>query len=321
MITLKKSIGKDFVILNLTDPQLVTQEWEDKGEGEKILVDTVDILVKRTKPDLITVSGDISAAEYPEAYKYFADLIDKYNVPWTVTNGNHDNQGGNEAVQEYIKLFKTYKSFIFEDCDSTLGNSNFTIAIDDDGKIVHGIIMMDTHDRVLAKDEFGKDTWYWGQLYPCQLAWYENEVKTLQSFGCNNTSIIAHIPIYAYRKAFGAAFKHEKYDPKQVTYEQSLNGDCWNDGYKDSFGVNHEGICSYIADDGMMDLIEKLGSTKLFLCGHDHVNCSCIKYRGTKLMYSLKTGKGCYWEKGMSGGTTLSIDSCGNITPKHEFVD
>lgn len=321
MLTIKKQKDKDFVVLNLTDTQLLTNEWEEKTQSYEILTRTVDTLVERTSPDLITISGDISAAEYTMAYTYFADFIDKYNIPWTVTFGNHDNQGGSEVIQGYIKLYKTYKNFVFEECDSKLGNSNFTIGIDEDGKIVHGIIMMDTHDRVFGKDEFGKDAWYWGQLYQNQLPWYENEIKALQKLGCNNTSIIAHIPIYAYREAFGAAFNHEKYNQKEITFEQSLGGDCWNDGYKDSYGVNHEGICSYIADEGMMDLIEKLGSTKLYLCGHDHVNCSCINYRGTMLMYSLKTGMGCYWEKGMSGGTTLSIDSDGKVTPKHEFVD
>ncbi len=321
MLTLKKQKGKDFVILNLTDTQLESSAWEQKTEGYQLLTRTIDTLVKRTNPNLITVSGDISRAGDKKSYELFADFIDAFNIPWTVTFGNHDNQGGGEVLQEFIEMFFKHKNFIFEKCDSTLGSSNFTIGIDEGGKIVHGIIMMDTHDKVFAKDEWGKDVWYWGQLCPCQLSWYENEVKSLQKLGCNNTSIIAHIPIYAYREAFGAAFNHEKYDQKEITFEQSLGGDCWNDGYKDSYGVNHEGICSYIADEGMMDLIEKLGSTKLYLCGHDHVNCSCINYRGTKLMYSLKTGMGCYWEKGMSGGTTLSIDSDGNVTPKHEFVD
>lgn len=320
MITLKKQKNADFKILNLTDPQLVTPEWDENHVGRKVLVHTVTKLISEIKPDLITVSGDISAAEFPESYTNFANFIDAFDVPWTVVWGNHDNQGGAEIISKYVSEYKTYKNFIYEEGPKNLGNGNFVIAIEEDGKILHGVIMMDTHDRVFEKNEQGEDVWYWGRLYDEQLPWYESVVKELQNMGCNETTIISHIPIYAYRTAYEKAWNKD-YDPANVDFEMSKTGVCWNDGYKESFGVNLEGICSYEHDEGMFDLIKKLGSTKLYICGHDHINFSCIEYEGVKLMYGLKTGRGCYYKAPYNGGTVVTITSDGKATPVHHFCD
>lgn len=320
MITLNKKKNIDFKILNLTDPQLVTPEWAEGHIGRKVLTYTVNKLINEIKPDLITVSGDISAAEYSEAYTNFANMIDAYDVPWTVAWGNHDNQCGGETIQKYVDEYKTYKNFVYEEGPKELGNGNFVIAVEEDGKILHGIIMMDTHDRVCEKNDKGEDVWYWAKLWPEQLSWYEGVVKELQADGCNETTIISHIPIYAYRTAYDAAWNKD-YNPKEVTFEMSKTGVCWNEGYKNSFGVNLEGICSYDFDDGMFDVIKKLGSTKLYICGHDHINCSCIEYEGVKLMYGLKAGRGCYYKAPYNGGTVVTITSDGKATPVHHFCD
>lgn len=320
MITLSKKKGRDFTVLNLTDPQLVTHEWEKEHVGRKVLTYTVNKLVNEIKPDLITVSGDISAAEYPEAYTNFAKMIDAYDIPWAVAWGNHDNQGGEKPIQKYVDEYKTYKNFVYEEGPKRLGNGNYVIGIEEDGKFLHGIIMMDTHDRVFEKNDKGEDVWYWGKLYPEQLPWYEGVVKELQSKSCNETTIISHIPIYAYRKAYDAAWNKE-YNPEDVSFEMSKTGVCWNEGYKDSFGVNLEGICSYEHDEGMFDLIKKLGSTKLYICGHDHINSSCINYEGIRLMYGLKAGRGCYYRAPYNGGTVIKIDSEGKTNAYHHFCD
>ena len=320
MIILKKQKNIDFKILNLTDPQLITPEWDENHIGRRVLVHTVTKLVSEIKPDLITVSGDISAAEYPEAYTNFANLVDAFDIPWTVAWGNHDNQGGAEPIQKYVDEYKTYKNFIYEEGSKNLGNGNFVIAVEEDGKILHGIIMMDTHDRVYEKGENGEDAWYWGKLYEEQLLWYEGVVTDLQNMGCNETTIISHIPIYAYREAYEAAWNKE-YAPENVSFEDSFKGDCWNDGYKNSFGLNLEGICSYYKDEGMFDLMKKLGSTKLYICGHDHTNTWCIEHQGIKLMYGLKAGRGCYYRAPYNGGTVVTIGCDGKAVPKHHFCD
>lgn len=53
MIRFDKRKDCDFVVLNLTDPQLLTPEWEKEHIGYRALTYTVTKLVGETKPDLI----------------------------------------------------------------------------------------------------------------------------------------------------------------------------------------------------------------------------------------------------------------------------
>ena len=53
MFALKKQPDRDFIVLNITDPQLTGREWESGGREKQILTYTIDELEKRTSPDLI----------------------------------------------------------------------------------------------------------------------------------------------------------------------------------------------------------------------------------------------------------------------------
>ena len=82
MKILRKQKGKDFVILNLTDPQLGDPEWAEGCYDRKVLEYTVAQLIQRVKPDLITISGDLAWAGYTVAYENLAELLESYQIPW-----------------------------------------------------------------------------------------------------------------------------------------------------------------------------------------------------------------------------------------------
>lgn len=320
MLTLKKTPGKDFLILNLSDPQLGDGEWAPDHPNRRILTGTVTELVERLHPDLITVSGDLAWAGNYDAYRLFGEFLDTFGIPWTCCWGNHDNQGGPEAVDKVVDEYLTHPLFTYEKGDPALGNGNFVIRIEEDGRAVEGVIVMDSHDRMPWVNEKGETVSDWAKLIPEQLTWYEEQVRALAAEGCTDTSIITHIPIYGYRPAFAEAFRADL-DPNAVKPDNSTGAEFWNPGYEDSFGVKYEGICSYPADEGMLDLIEKLGSTKHYIAGHDHVNNYVIGYHGVKLIYSLKAGPGCYWNPILNGGTVLRVTEQGVAGVWHEFVD
>lgn len=96
---------------------------------------------------------------------------------------------------------------------------------------------------------------------------------------------------------------------------------CWNDGYTDSIGVQYEEVSSYCGEDGIFDLIKDGGIIKRVVCGHDHVNNWIIRYEDIDLIYSLKTGPGCYWRQNLSGGTTLTFGNNKTVKVRHEYVD
>ena len=135
MKILKKNPDKDFVILNLTDPQLGDPEWEDGHQNRKILEYTVEQLVERIKPDLITVSGDLAWAGYVRAYEMFAELLEKFQIPWTMVWGNHDNQNGAECIERIVEKYVQCPHCIYERGDSALGNGNYVIGVEENSDL------------------------------------------------------------------------------------------------------------------------------------------------------------------------------------------
>ena len=320
MLTLKKTPGRDFILLNLSDPQLGDEEWAPDHPHRRILEGTVRELVRRVSPDLITVSGDLAWAGNDLAYDALADFLDGFGIPWAPMWGNHDNQGGAEYMESVVKRYLTHPLCLYERGPADLGNGNYVIRIEENGVPVSGVIVMDSHDRAPYVNETGEESLEWAKLWPAQITWYREQVRALKEEGCSDTALFMHIPIYAYREAHAAAEKAEV-DPKSVTPAMADGDEVWNPGYESSFGVRHEGICSYPADEGMFAAILEEGSTKILIAGHDHVNNTVIRHRGVTFVYSLKAGAGCYWDPALNGGTVLRITEGGVAGVCHEYVD
>ena len=321
-----KQTDRDFVILNLTDVQLCECQWDKNDPGYDnsfdVMDHTVRTLIQRVKPDLITVTGDMSSCDQPKAYPAFADYIDAFDIPWCVTWGNHDQQEpeGIAFVDTILPYYRSCKNFIHEDGDPALGNGNYLIGIKEGDAVVHTLFMVDSHNCVYLPDENGEPKFAYAKLNEAQLCWYQEQAAWLKEQGCTKSSVLMHIPVYAYNDAWKAAFR-EDLDPNAVTLEQSYGADCWNEGYEDSFGVRYEGICSYPYEDGVFAVIKEAGITQNVIVGHDHNNNFAICYQGVNLVFATKTGKGCYWKNPVNGGTVLTIGADGSSKIHHEYVD
>lgn len=320
MIKLINNSKRDFRLLNLTDPQLKIEEWDENNQTGKIFRKTVETLIERVSPDLITLSGDLSYADDFASYKKFADYFDSFKIPWTCCFGNHDNQDGDEPMQKVIDEYMKHDFFVFEKCDQSLGNSNVVILIEKNGKNSEAIFLMDTHDRVPYKENSCGINQAWGKLTAEQLNWYEKRVLELKEIGCNESILITHIPINAYIQAAKSAFKNPQPD-KSVKLSDSYGTNIWNAGYEDSYGVLHEPISAYPEDEGAFDLICNLGSTKNIICGHNHVNNWVVKYNSVRFIFGTKTGCGSYWEPEINGGTVVDVNENGVVSVNHEYVD
>ena len=320
MIILKKQQGKDFVVLNLTDPQLSQEEWEPGHKNRNILEYTLTELVSRVKPDLITISGDLAWPGKTEPYEALAAFVDSFGIPWAPVWGTHDNECGPDFVEKVVRAYTKYSNFLYERGPAEFGNGNYVIAVEEDGRIVEGLIMLDSHNREDYTDAEGNVSSVYAKLLPEQIDWYRQQIEVLKAKGCEDTTMILHIPIYAYRQAFEAALRSDL-SKSELTPEMFLSGECWNEEYKDSVGGQFEDICSHEAEDGVLNVITTLNSTKHVIAGHDHVNNWMIRYQGVRLIYGLKTGAGCYWHPRLNGGTVLRIDSNGVRDVYHEYVD
>ena len=316
MKILQKKKDQKFTVLHLTDTHLYHDEWI--GERGEVLKNTVNYLVETSKPDLITISGDLAWAGQYQSYEDFADWMDGYGIPWAPVFGNHDDQDGYEAVGKAADILLARKHCLLERGDPALGCGNYVIGIEEEGRLVHGIIMMDSHANKLWVDGEGRQHDAYAELYPEQFPWYREQVEALKEKGARETSLIMHIPIYTYHDAIDAAIK-EGVDPKSVPFHNGEQVGSWNEGYEDSFGVYYEGICSYPVDNGFFEEILAGGTTKTVICGHDHVNTFGVRYKGVLLAYGLKTGWGSYHNGLINGGSILTIDSDGKLDMEHCF--
>ena len=318
MKILQKQKDKKFTVLHLTDTHLYHDEWI--GEKGRHLKNTVDYLVEKSKPDLITVSGDLAWAGQYNSYEDFADWMDGYGIPWAPVFGNHDDQDGYEAVAKAAEILMAKDTCLLEMGDPTLGCGNYVVAVEEEGRLVHGFIMMDSHANKLWVDPEGKEHNPYAELYPEQFPWYRRQVEALRAGGAQETTLIMHIPIYTYRDAIKAALRADV-DPQSISFYNGEQGDCWNEGYEDSFGVYREGICSYPVDNGFFEEILAGGTTKTVISGHDHVNTFSVPYKGVRLTYGLKTGRSSYHDDRINGGTVLTVGSDGKLELEHCFYN
>ena len=326
VVCLEKDPARDFVILNLTDIQLRLCELRQDADCVAIAEKTIKKLIERVKPDLITVTGDQGFGDKTEIL-VVGRMIDKFGIPWAPVFGNADNRS-DEGVSTGEQTF-LYEN-AFRNCLLKAGPTN--LARLENGSIRYGNYIVNIVERAGENDFFvvrslifmnsGDEQPYPAEDYPgqervnpddysklteVQIDWYRWAVRGVQKYGKENkvpSSIFLHIPIYAYNEAYKAA-------------KNPQGG--WNIGYEKSYGEVRETFGTPPYDDHVFSAIEEEGSTDLIVCGHDHRNNLIITHKKVTFCYGLKTGKGCYWDQDMSGGTVITIKKDGTKTVYHKF--
>lgn len=299
----QKPKDRDFIVLNLSDPQMNGFEWADDHPYSPVLKYTIDQLIKHNNPDLITVTGDMAYPGQFDSYETFAQLLDSYGIPWTIVWGNHDHQSGIEPVLEAAELFKKHPLCQFEDGDPAYGNGNYILGICDGDTPITALFMIDSHNSIEVTMPSGERKWVYDKLWPDQLEWIKNEAIQLKKAGYKDAMMMMHMPLYSYR---AAALK---------VFPEGRGGD------SDVYGQQHELIASHPFEDGVLPVLQETGLINHVLAGHDHCNNFIIEHEGIKLMFACKTGPGCYWQSAMNGGTIIAIGDNGIADVHHEFVD
>lgn len=301
-IVLEKEEGEDFVVLNFADIQISDNEdFYPEYEYAKAMITK---LVEDRQPDLITLTGD--NAWDTVAYVTLVNFIDSFGIPWAPVMGNHDGQG---CISEFwcAYLFEEAENCVWRFGPEGMGYGNYIINIEENGKVVHTIFMMDTHDNGTWTVD-GAEVSGYDHLWDNQIEWYEWAVKGIAETEGRTveSSIFMHIPVYEVRTVW------------QQYYDKENN--VWTGEYADkATGVIHETPYPGEVNNHFMDKMLELNSTKNVIFGHDHVCNASINYEGVQLTYSLKLGYGCYYEDGLMGGTTLTIDSDGVAQYEHHY--
>ncbi len=321
-----KKADRDFVILNLTDIHMDDDKLQPGCNFLEILHRTLDELIERVHPDLITITGDLAWGGNHAGQIHLIERLDAYGIPWAPVMGNHDHEVSTAGMTKYETMFANSPLCCYVPGDPTLGNGNYTILIEDEttGKAVEGLIFIDSHSDTSRLDtsyldENGEVISGYDKLWANQLVWYTDRVEEFKTMGCPETVIFQHIPPYGFREAWDVAFRSDL-NPRDMPAPEG-GTDCWNPGYEASSGVHYEGVGCHPVQDGVLDVIAASDSTKYIFCGHEHVNNWQIKYRGVNLVYTLKTGSGCYWHPALNGGTVIRIVENGVSSVEHVYVE
>ncbi len=296
---IEKKPERDFVILNLADIQC--HDGEAYSEVGEFYEETIDKLIQKTNPDLITLTGD--NAFDPFAYLRLIRYIESYSIPWAPVMGNADHDG---LVSEFWAAYQLSeaKNCLFECGPDGMGYGNYIINITENGKPVHTLFMMDTHHE----DEMQKGSY--DHFYKEQIAWYKWAVEGIKRENGKTvpSTVFMHIPVPEYQDAWDSI-----YDKETGELAPPYNAE--------PFCKFQEEIGAPKFNFGFFGLCKELGSTRNMICGHEHTNCFVIRFEGINLIYAMKTGYGCYWEHKTHGGTTITVKGNGETVAEHHYID
>ena len=300
IVKLKKDKDKDFVILNLTDTHF--GDYDYRRFTALGVIFTAKQLVKRIKPDLITVSGDIVCTDSTVySAKRFTDLMESFGVPWAPVFGNHDDEG-NCDLNYLADIMLRSPHCILRKGPASMGVGNYVIGIteeDDRGgeKLVEALVMMDSHHSACTQEQV---EWF---------AWAAEGVNTL-SGGSAEITTMMHIPLAQFQ--YGC---DEKWDGAKK---------CWKPG-SGAVGAYGEKVCcardadGTPVDNGLFAAIKKAGGRYVF-CGHEHLNNFSFVYDGVRLSYMMKIGKASGFSPLLNGGTKIVVGSGGIVRFSDEAV-
>jgi len=280
----------NFRVLQLTDIHLANKD--DRERQYDFLRKTIE----QANANMIVITGDSFTFGDRKVAKELFSFLDSFEIPWTITFGNHDEQCyfSIDWLTRYLnKLNDSNDSYcVFKDIqdDDVNGNSNFAINLMEGSTIKHQIIIMDSN-----RYNYGEYVGY-DYIKDNQIEWYErivNYTKELNGGTIVPSSIFFHIPL-------------PEYDTVWNAYENN------EEGVTLICGEKNEKSCPPEKNTNLYAKIKELGSTKLIAVGHDHKNNFIIDYHGIIFSYGVNATDRIYYEDGMLGGTIYIIND--NIT-------
>ena len=280
--------GRDFVILNITDIH-----YSDADVRLLMSIPaqrTIRRIIRTVKPDLITVTGDIVCGKYTHgSIKRFTRFMESFNTPWAPVFGNHDDNG--DCDLNYLAdAMMSGRHCLMAKGDASLGVGNYIVNIGRGGHVVHSLIMAHTHTT---------------HLNAAQIAWYEWAARGVQA----PSTVFFHIPCVQYQYACD-----EQWDATARIWSQSS-----------ASGEVNEKICCHRTkdgvplDNGFFDRVLSVGTTKNIICGHEHMNNFSAVYKGIRLTYTMKVGKGSGYQPGFNGASVITVNDTGVSSITHVF--
>ncbi len=296
MAIIKKSPERDFVILNLSDVHFTDYRdiMETAPKRSFPTPITVGRLIKKIKPDLITVTGDIVCGKSTVySVKNFINLIERFGIPWAPVFGNHDAEG-NCDLNYLAEQMMAAPHCVMRKGDMKMGVGNYIVGIEQNGKLSQALFMMDSQHR-----NSGDSNAQPNNIQHEWVKWASEGVKKLSPKA--EISLFMHIPLPEFDYAYKQFFDFEK--------KRWKSPNCI--GHVGEEIACHRDKDGNIIQQGFFEIIKNAGNIKNIFCGHDHLNAFSLEYEGVHLIYVMKISKSAGRKPGYDGGLKISCGESG----------
>lgn len=291
----------EFKIVQFTDTHFYLG-----GKQSQDVVDNINYIMKTEKPDLLVLTGDIvTGGNRLESWDSITALLERYNTPYAITFGNHDDEGEESRKELYEHLKKKEHAILMDKQNGKVsGTANYVLEITNNKSNSEKLLYcMDSRSYSTAKDK-GVDGYGWFDR--SQINWFaETNTTLLEKNQGAEALFFFHIPLPEYKEAFD----HGEFRQ----------------------GVRMEEECSPKINTGMFAEMVQQGNVKGMFVGHDHSNNYAAQLYGIAFCYGYFSGGNSYHdlplrgarvillEEGKSGFTSWLRRTDGKILYKKEF--
>lgn len=274
--TLRIPSDRDYKILQLTDLHLGFGIFS--GKKDRLALAAVTELIRRTKPDLLVLTGDSVFPFFPKSgtmnnrkqAQKLLEFLDSFQIPYTLVFGNHDCEMGSTCNKEQLSdIFATGKYAIFtkgryERSEAPIsGVGNFVLdLVDREGKLLLPLVLLDSNMYGEGWFYGGFDCIHEDQTVWCMEKLNERKVPAMAFF---------HMPPAEFKEAY----EKMKLGDHSVVYEHGSIRE--KDEY---FGISNR-------QPHFFEAAVQNGWLKWMFCGHDHLNTLSLTYQGIRMSYGM----------------------------------
>ncbi|MBQ8574953.1 MAG: metallophosphoesterase [Clostridia bacterium] len=288
--------------------KLKVMQISDLQDTKNTSVDTlqfVDDAIEKVKPDFIILTGDQldvvglwGKGEKAEknveiAIRRLFSVIEKHNIPYVLTFGNHDRETG-VSNEKQAEVYKTLKNCIcfddFNDGRPDVGTFNVPVLSSDGERVALNFYVMDTHSKT-------KGVGYEG-VNDKQLEWYRSVGEKLKAENGGDfvpSMVFQHIPVSNIMELFKEVPKGTK--GAQCDFVKG-NSKYWIlDEEKLFHNYTYGETPSMTLGTKQFDAMKAQGDVFAMYFGHDHYNSFAGKVDGIDLGYCPGMGYNAYGTK------------------------
>lgn len=288
--------------------KLKVMQISDLQDTKSTSVDTlrfVDDAIAKVKPDFIIITGDQldvvglwgkgekAEKNVETAIRRLFSAIEKHNIPYVLTFGNHDRETG-VSNEKQAEIYATLKNCIcFDDINDgrpDVGTFNVPVISSDGKRVPLNFFVMDTHSKTKGVGFEG--------VNDAQLDWYRKTGEALKAENGGETvpsMVFQHIPVSNLMGLFKEVPKGTK------------GAECdFVKGNKKYWVLNEEKLFhnyTYGETPSMtlgtkeFDAMKAQGDVFAMYFGHDHYNSFAGKVDGIDLGYCPGMGYNSYGSK------------------------